>query len=744
MGGCAAAVLCAAVSLIAGATEYHVAVTGDDAADGSAARPFRTISAAAERAQPGDVITVHEGVYRERIAPPRGGTSDAERIVYQAADGEDVVIKGSEPAEGWVADRDDVWTLTLPSSFFGDFNPFADEIRGDWFDPLGRTHHTGAVYLDGHWLTEAAERAHVYSPDEHAALYAPGGNQFLLNVAWFGPAGSEAARMPASAFSDQRGLQTAPCSEGGDCVGWINHGDWAVYDGVSLPRGGADLEIRAASVTTGGTIEVRADRPDGPLLGSCFVPNTGGWQSWESFIVPIVADEPVEALCLAFRSGEPHAPADVQLWFAEVNDAETTIWARFPGINPNEADVEINVRQTVFYPAEPGIDYLTVRGFKLRHAATNWAPPTAEQVGLIGTHWSKGWIIENNDIAYATCVGVTLGKHGDEFDNTSANTAEGYVKTIERAHAFRIPWTKDRIGGHIVRNNRIAHCEQAGLVGSLGAAFSTISHNEIHEIHMRRLFTGAEMAGIKIHAAIDTEISNNRIYRCCQGLWLDWMAQGTRVTANVFFDNPDRDLFMEVNHGPYMVDNNVFLSPNFLLDMSEGGAFVHNLIAGAIAQGPEPNRETPYHKPHSTEVVGLIDTKGGDNRFYNNVFAGGNGLAAYDAAERPMYAAGNVYLKDAAPGALEENALVYSGVDLDLRPAKDLPDAPLRLGSDPDLRRAQTQLVTTDLLGASAVTGLPYVNVDGAPLRFDADMTGAPRDPSRPTPGPLETVQGDE
>src|SRR5690606_30105939 len=126
----------------------------------------------------------------------RGGASDAERIVYQAADGEEVVIKGSEPTEGWVADRDDVWKLSLPNSFFGDFNPFADEIRGDWFDPLGRTHHTGAVYLDGHWLTEAAERAHVYNPDEHAALYAPGGNQFLLNVAWFGPAGSEAARMP--------------------------------------------------------------------------------------------------------------------------------------------------------------------------------------------------------------------------------------------------------------------------------------------------------------------------------------------------------------------------------------------------------------------------------------------------------------------------------------------------------------------------------------------------------------------
>ena len=276
----------------------------------------------------------------------------------------------------------------------------------------------------------------------------------------------------------------------------------------------------------------------------------------------------------------------------------------------------------MFYPDQPGRNFITVRGFTLRHAATPWAPPTAEQIGLIGTHWSKGWIIEDNVISHSVCSGITLGKHGDEFDNTSANSAEGYVKTIERAHAFAIPWTKENIGHHVVRNNTISHCEQTGIVGSLGPAFSTVTGNTIHDIHVRRLFSGAEMAGIKFHAAIDTTISRNHIYRCCQGLWLDWMAQGTRVTANLFHDNEDRDLFMEVNHGPYLVDNNLFLSPISLLDVSEGGAFVHNLIAGRIISQPEPNRETPYHPAHSTSVAGLASTQGGDNRFYLNLFVG--------------------------------------------------------------------------------------------------------------------------
>ena len=216
------------------------------------------------------------------------------------------------------------------------------------------------------------------------------------------------------------------------------------------------------------------------------------------------------------------------------------------GVDPNVEEVEINVRQSVFYPGETGKNYITVRGFTLEHAATPWAPPTAEQIGLIGTHWSKGWIIEDNVIRYSVSACVTLGKHGDEFDNTSANAAVGYVETIKRG--LSNGWSKENIGHHVVRNNQISHCEQAGIVGSLGAIFSTVSDNTIHDIHVRRLFGGHEMAGIKFHGAVDTLISNNHVYRTHRGIWLDWMSQGTRVTGNLLHDNgPLEDIFVEVN-----------------------------------------------------------------------------------------------------------------------------------------------------------------------------------------------------
>ena len=80
--------------------EYSVATTGNDSNSGSQTSPFRTIQHAAEIAQPGDVITVHQGVYL-RVVNFMWGESDTKRITYQAAPGENVVITGSEAVTNW-------------------------------------------------------------------------------------------------------------------------------------------------------------------------------------------------------------------------------------------------------------------------------------------------------------------------------------------------------------------------------------------------------------------------------------------------------------------------------------------------------------------------------------------------------------------------------------------------------------------------------------------------------------------
>jgi alpha-N-arabinofuranosidase len=603
-------VLTAVVMLIllmrpaASATEFHVSVRGSDTYDGSLQRPFKTISAAARVARPGDVITVHEGVYRERINPPRGGESDDRRIVYQAAPGERVEIKGSEIIKEWVRVLDDVWKVTLPNSFFGGFNPYSDTIHGDWFNPLGRMHHTGAVYLNGDWLNEAATREAVM-----------------------------------------------------------------------------------------------------------------------------------------------HSSPATPLWFGQVDDRNTTIWARFTGVDPNKELVEINVRKTIFYPERTGINYITVRGFTMRQAATNWAPPTAEQVGLIGPHWSKGWIIENNVISHSRCSGISLGKYGDEWDNTSANSAEGYVKTIERA--LKNGWNKETVGHHIVRNNTVSDCEQAGIVGSLGAVFSRIEGNHIYNIHSRRLYSGDELAAIKLHAAIDVLIRGNRIHDSWRGLWLDWMAQGTRVSQNLFYHHGSEDIFVEVNHGPFLVDNNVLLSKYSLQNASEGGAYVHNLIAGAIAMWPSLDRQTPYHPPHTTEVAGLVNLKGGDDRFFNNLFAPARlsepieryGLGMYDSHEFPLRTGGNVYYRGARPYGGEAHPLVVPSLDPGFTVVEKGNSVYLTMNLGEGTLEHSASLVSSELLGKARISGLGYENPDGSPLKIDTDYFGKLRNLLNPVPGPFANPQ---
>jgi len=67
--GLITAVALALFACSAYAGEYHVSKAGLDTNPGSDSRPFNTISAAAQIAQPGDVVTVHEGVYREYVNP---------------------------------------------------------------------------------------------------------------------------------------------------------------------------------------------------------------------------------------------------------------------------------------------------------------------------------------------------------------------------------------------------------------------------------------------------------------------------------------------------------------------------------------------------------------------------------------------------------------------------------------------------------------------------------------------------
>ena len=340
-------------------------------------------------------------------------------------------------------------------------------------------------------------------------------------------------------------------------------------------------------------------------------------------------------------------------WYTtQSEDGESTlIYANFQGKNPNEENVEITVRPHCFYPEQEHVNYITLTGFVVTKAATQWAPPTALQDGMIGPHWSKGWVIENCEVSHSKCSGISLGKYlqqGNDNKWLHYKYKDGTQTQRDCALIAQIDgWSKETIGSHTVRGCDIHDCGQTGIVGNLGCVFSVIENNHIHHINNKRNLAGAEIGGIKFHAAIDVIIRNNHFHHCVRGIWLDWQTQGTRVSANLFHDNCmprdyllqqkntmglglGEDIFIEIAHGPCLVDNNIMLSERAIKLPTQGVAFVHNLIAGSVtavgkgvkngSQKYDSTRYTPIHLPHRTEITGFMSILHGDVRFYNNVF----------------------------------------------------------------------------------------------------------------------------
>ncbi|WP_081674332.1 right-handed parallel beta-helix repeat-containing protein [Butyrivibrio sp. VCD2006] len=653
--------------------------------DGTRNHPFRFIQEAADIAQPGDVVIVEPGIYREFVHPTNSGTKE-QPIIYLATEPQAAVITGAEEIKEWEPFKGDVWKVSIPNNMFGNYNPYTTLIEGDWCIP-GKINHTGEVFLNGKSMYEAETLGEVENP------------------------------------------------------------------------------------------AVRKD-------------------SWDPEF-------------------------SVYVWYTAQDVNDTVIFANFHGKDPNEENVEITVRRNCFMPLVNGINYITVSGFALRQAATQWAPPTAYQDGLIGPHWSKGWIIEDCEISESKCSGISLGKYLQPNNNNK--WTKTYLKDgtqTERdavCQAVNEGWDKETVGSHIIRRCEIHDCGQAGIVGHLGGIFSIIEDNHIYRINNKHDVDGAEIGGIKMHAAIDTVFRRNHIHHCTRGIWLDWQAQGTRVTQNFFHDNTPpqgceitnglalgEDIFVEVSHGPTLIDHNIMLSDIACRLSTQGIALVHNLIYGSfsfVGEGTDNGgkkfqscRYTPYHVPHSTKIAGFMTILHGDARFYNNIFvqkeirqdlrdyvhaAGFESLNLYNficgtkpydgyptkekyfASLKPMsgdfatpgendryydhlpvYTGGNAFFNGAKPCDIELGAYIENNHTVKIMVTEE--DGQFRLHTNlyEYLPRSMTRMVSTKVLGEAFEPEQLFENNDGSEIIFDTDYFGRKRS-IHPLCGPFEEGAGD-
>ncbi len=333
--------------------------------------------------------------------------------------------------------------------------------------------------------------------------------------------------------------------------------------------------------------------------------------------------------------------------------------------------------------------------------------------------------------------------------------------------------------------------------------FSVIEDCHIHHICNSQQLGGAETAGIKLHAAIDVTIRRNHIHNCIMGVWLDWEAQGARITQNLMHDNhrPEgvqpaegamfsNDVFIEVGHGPTLIDNNILLSKMSVVMPSEGIACVHNLMAGAfglinsgvdsIVNGQREPRYTPYHIRHRTEVAGFMTILHGDDRIYNNIFIQQHpvtdtskrpsdndyqivGTAPFDIfptygewisrfmldrepdmhalavshfGHLPVWIDGNAYFKGAAVYGKEQHRFADSDESVFVALQEDEGRYILKTNMYSAMKDFRDGILSSDTLGFAFEPEQRFENPDGSDIIFDRDYFGAHRDLST-FPGPF-------
>lgn len=103
------------------AADYYVSPQGDDAGPGTKAKPFKTLSKAVKKARAGDTVILRKGTYRETLRFQNSGTKE-NPLVFRAAEGENVVISGTDLVKDWQPYKDQIWQAKIPKTLELGFN----------------------------------------------------------------------------------------------------------------------------------------------------------------------------------------------------------------------------------------------------------------------------------------------------------------------------------------------------------------------------------------------------------------------------------------------------------------------------------------------------------------------------------------------------------------------------------------------------------------------------------------------
>ncbi|WP_164716000.1 ThuA domain-containing protein [Streptomyces sp. WAC 06738] len=151
--------------------------------------------------------------------------------------------------------------------------------------------------LGGH--PEGADLTYVLN-----ARYQDGGGDGASSLTGYDKAVLQPKHKQAEYYDDQSGTRivSQAGAENGKRIGDISNGDWVAFEPMSV-EGMSQVSYKLSSPYGVGAIELRADGPDGQLLATTPVQNTGGWDNYQATAaVPVEALEGSHKLYLKFTS----------------------------------------------------------------------------------------------------------------------------------------------------------------------------------------------------------------------------------------------------------------------------------------------------------------------------------------------------------------------------------------------------------------------------------------------------------
>jgi arabinoxylan arabinofuranohydrolase len=172
------------------------------------------------------------------------------------------------------------------------------EFEGKWYHAYHNRHVANEVGDPPGYRRSLALEALEYAADGliQEVTYTTDGVQQLSSL-------NPYQRVEAETFNAQSGIETEPSSVGGMALADIDSGDWILLRGVDFGTGASSFSASAASATSGGTIELRLDEPDGTAIGDCAIATTSDEQTWATTSCEVSGAEGVHDLYLKFTGG---------------------------------------------------------------------------------------------------------------------------------------------------------------------------------------------------------------------------------------------------------------------------------------------------------------------------------------------------------------------------------------------------------------------------------------------------------